>query len=259
MSEDTLFDDQIVRLNIGGKKFITSKTTLVSKGENFFSGLLGGVIRSTKIEGYYFIDRDGKYFKAILEFLRTGHLEIPDGISELALLREMQFYGIDLSHQTSFLSDTLLRDVQYCRIKEIMELKEIIFSDWMEAARNGLPLRSRIFCYDVDTTCKLLENEFEISNKNASDYVTRRNQFLQLLPEVKEGYRERIRLGEVICNTECVTFLNKDENRVILIEHFKLFHRGLSIQIVQQRAYRVTYKSYTNMDFNGWQFINVIK
>eukprot|EP01119_Soliformovum_irregulare_P000533 TRINITY_DN10373_c0_g1_i2.p1 TRINITY_DN10373_c0_g1~~TRINITY_DN10373_c0_g1_i2.p1 ORF type:complete len:182 (+),score=26.11 TRINITY_DN10373_c0_g1_i2:57-548(+) len=115
MSEDTLFDDQIVRLNIGGKKFITSKTTLVSKGENFFSGLLGGVIRSTKIEGYYFIDRDGKYFKAILEFLRTGHLEIPDGISELALLREMQFYGIDLSHQTSFLSGNLITYHLICR------------------------------------------------------------------------------------------------------------------------------------------------
>jgi len=152
-----------------------------------------------------------------------------------------------------------LREIQFCQIKEIAEIKELVFRDWFEAANTGQALRSRIFAYELDTICKLLENEFELGNKAASDYPTRKKQFQELLPEVKEKYVAKISSGELIGNTRCVTFLNKDENRVILMDHFKTFHKNLSIQISQQRAYRVTYKSYTNMDFNGWQFTNAIK
>lgn len=67
--------------------------------------------------------------------------------------------------------------------------------DWTSAANSGQSLRSRIFCYDLDTICKLLENEFELSNKNAPDYATRKKQFLELLPEVKEKYMSKITSG----------------------------------------------------------------
>jgi len=219
----------------------------------FFSGSFP----SKKYEEHFFIDRDGKAFKPVLEFLRSGQLEIPQDMSEQSVLREIQFYGIDLATQSNYLSDIWLREIQFCEIKEISEIKEIVFRDWLECAHSGQPLRSRIFSYEIDTLCKLLENEFELSNKNASDYGTRKKQFLELLPEVKEKYLLKIESQELVSNSRCVTFLNKDENRVILMDHFKTFHRELSVQIIAQRAYRVTYKSYTNMDFNGWQFTNV--
>ncbi|XP_004712944.1 BTB/POZ domain-containing protein KCTD11 [Echinops telfairi] len=45
--------------------------------------------------GQYFIDRDGKAFRHILNFLRLGRLDLPQGYGETALLRaEADFYQI---------------------------------------------------------------------------------------------------------------------------------------------------------------------
>lgn len=72
--------NQIVKLNIGGYKYETTVNTLTSGKPNFFSSLLQNNMPSFKDEnGYYFIDRDGKYFEPILEFLRTGEINFsPD-------------------------------------------------------------------------------------------------------------------------------------------------------------------------------------
>ncbi len=50
----------IVKLNIGGYKFVTTKETLFSQGDNFFTALLKGSIPSLQDEGndqthYYFV------------------------------------------------------------------------------------------------------------------------------------------------------------------------------------------------------------
>lgn len=65
----------IVKLNIGGHKYTTTIKTLTQNGttENFFTALVSN--KFTPIlddEGYYFIDRDGTYFRPILDYLRTG-------------------------------------------------------------------------------------------------------------------------------------------------------------------------------------------
>jgi len=88
----------LVKLNIGGRKFMTTKNTLLMSGsKGFFSSLLEGEFPSVQDEeGYYFIDRDGKYFEPLLEFLRTGELEIPPGISKRAVAREANFYSIEI-------------------------------------------------------------------------------------------------------------------------------------------------------------------
>ena len=44
---------------------------------------------------HYFIDRDGKMFRHVLNFLRTNSLAIPDHFEELELLyEEVRFYEI---------------------------------------------------------------------------------------------------------------------------------------------------------------------
>nr|XP_056719501.1 BTB/POZ domain-containing protein KCTD11 [Euleptes europaea] len=49
----------------------------------------------TDSRGNYFIDRDGKAFRHILNFLRFGRLDLPEGYAELSLLRmEADFYQI---------------------------------------------------------------------------------------------------------------------------------------------------------------------
>lgn len=106
--------NELVRLNIGGHRYLTTSHTLVSAwpalpcsaslspsaraagGTNFFSGLLSGQIPSLRVrcgdvcprarvdrelrpqddDGYYFVDRDGRLFGVLLDFLRTGRWRV---------------------------------------------------------------------------------------------------------------------------------------------------------------------------------------
>ncbi|KER23575.1 hypothetical protein T265_08567 [Opisthorchis viverrini] len=86
---------EIVHLNVGGRKFSTSRNTLLWSGDSFFSVLLGGRIPSCKDEdGAYFIDRDPDLFAVILNYLRTRELNV-SGIDPITLRNEAEFYGLD--------------------------------------------------------------------------------------------------------------------------------------------------------------------
>jgi hypothetical protein len=88
----------IVKLNIGGRHFVTTKTTLLSRGDNFFKPLVMGEFSSLKDEqGAFFIDRNGDYFAPILDYLRCGNLIIPADLKLEAIFEEASFYSIDLA------------------------------------------------------------------------------------------------------------------------------------------------------------------
>jgi hypothetical protein len=113
-------EDTVVKLNVGGLRFWTSASTLtqngksmnvliffffffnfsfvvanllyyfcmhsffrlIAPGENFFSALLSHKVPVVKDEsGFFFIDRDGRLFEPILNYLRTGTWRIPPGIA----------------------------------------------------------------------------------------------------------------------------------------------------------------------------------
>jgi hypothetical protein len=61
------------------------------KGVSLFSN-----VPSLISQGYYFIDRDGKYFEPILEFLRTGEITISPLLSKDNVAREASFYNIHI-------------------------------------------------------------------------------------------------------------------------------------------------------------------
>ncbi|XP_059574290.1 SH3KBP1-binding protein 1 [Alligator mississippiensis] len=84
----------VIHLNVGGKRFSTSRQTLTWAPDSFFSSLLSGRISSLKDEtGAIFIDRDPGIFAPILNFLRTKELD-PRGVDISLLLHEAEFYGI---------------------------------------------------------------------------------------------------------------------------------------------------------------------
>jgi hypothetical protein len=59
--------------------------------------LFSGNFQATVDEkGYLFIDRNGKYFEPILEYLRTGCWSCPSHLDEVKVIAEAEFYGIDL-------------------------------------------------------------------------------------------------------------------------------------------------------------------
>ncbi|KAF1767546.1 hypothetical protein GCK72_007505 [Caenorhabditis remanei] len=86
----------IVKLDIGGTIFKTTKSTLTR-----FDGMLKVMIE-TEIpvekdeSGCIFVDRDPTHFRLILNFLRDGHVTLPDSEKEiLEIQQEAQFYLLD--------------------------------------------------------------------------------------------------------------------------------------------------------------------
>lgn len=88
---------EIVYLNVGGQKFATSKQTLISVENTYFTSLLShenGLISALKDrDDCFFIDRDPDLFRIILNYLRSGQLYQIDNVNLDTLLHEAEFYG----------------------------------------------------------------------------------------------------------------------------------------------------------------------
>jgi len=87
-----------IRLDVGGKLFSTSLGTLLSLKGNFFEAMFSGrVPTKPDTDGAYFIDRDPKVFRYVLNYLRGS----PPNVSVLSLserhdlLEEAKYYRLD--------------------------------------------------------------------------------------------------------------------------------------------------------------------
>ncbi len=90
-----------IKLNIGGKIFTTSKTTLLMYPNSFFSAMLSSGKWNPDEDGEYFIDRNPKYFDILLDFMRNGGLDSNSEVYDMnkkekeSLRREAEFYLLD--------------------------------------------------------------------------------------------------------------------------------------------------------------------
>lgn len=98
-SKKQKIESNIVTLNVGGTLFTTSKTTLLSNKDSFFTQLLDSNFTIDKDEqGHIFIDRDPKHFPTILNYLRDGRqvlTAIPNDVKlrhQIAI--EAKFYNL---------------------------------------------------------------------------------------------------------------------------------------------------------------------
>lgn len=86
----------IVHLNVGGARFCTTAQTLTSYRDSMLGRMFSGehpILRDD--DGAFIIDRDGRHFHHILNYLRDG--SVPLGLSRverIELLREVDFYNI---------------------------------------------------------------------------------------------------------------------------------------------------------------------
>ncbi|KAE8585637.1 hypothetical protein XENTR_v10021381 [Xenopus tropicalis] len=113
----------VIHLNVGGKRFSTSRRTLTWASESFFSSLLSGRIPTLKDEtGAIFIDRDPTVFGPILNFLRTKELD-NRGVKSSVLLHEAEFYGIT----------PLVRRLQLCEELERSSCGSVLFNGYLHA------------------------------------------------------------------------------------------------------------------------------
>ena len=85
-----------INLNIGGRRFTTSLQTLTKDPDSMLAAMFSGKFEVKPSEdGAFFIDRDGKRFRFILNYLRDGELIVPEGATFLKELEaEAKFYQI---------------------------------------------------------------------------------------------------------------------------------------------------------------------
>ena len=81
----------MINLNEGGYLFTTSLSTLTKYEDSMLAVMFSGRHEIVKDEnGRYFVDRDGKYFRYILNFIRSNDLP-PENVA-LDVLKEAEFF-----------------------------------------------------------------------------------------------------------------------------------------------------------------------
>lgn len=88
---------EIVNVNVGGVCYTTTISTLTRYPGSMLGAMFNGSMPTGQDDkGNYFIDRDGNMFRYILNFLRSGQLDLPEDFKEYSLLyREADFYQIE--------------------------------------------------------------------------------------------------------------------------------------------------------------------
>ncbi|XP_034254318.1 BTB/POZ domain-containing protein KCTD9 [Thrips palmi] len=92
-----------VTLNVGGKYFTTSRSTLIAKeplsmlARMFAEGENGYLMTPSNVDhkGAYLIDRSPTYFEPILNYLRNGRLIFDTYVNPEGVLEEARFFGLE--------------------------------------------------------------------------------------------------------------------------------------------------------------------
>ncbi|PRP77791.1 hypothetical protein PROFUN_07733 [Planoprotostelium fungivorum] len=232
----------VVELNIGGFKYTTTRSTLEGPlgQSSYFTALLSGRYNGTKDrKGAFFIDRDGQYFGPILEYLRTGQLNIPHHLSTLCVAREAKFFSVFIPELESFepeqsqrreiFKDMSIDDAYLLRRKRFQAYEKI-----SEVADDILKVVLRHFRQRADLGLRIESGAF-VRSRSVSD-----SQLLQLVKTVDNNemrnsqwtlYREsyvtdaKTRLeavytaGDTMVAVEWINFLSVEKNQHTICDY----------------------------------------
>ncbi|KAJ8402594.1 hypothetical protein AAFF_G00366770 [Aldrovandia affinis] len=122
-----LAGSKYVKLNVGGSLHYTTVQTLSKEDSLLRSMCNGGVEVTTDSEGWVVLDRCGRHFGLVLNFLRDGSVPLPDSQRELEeVLTEAQHYQIQglVQHCHTTLKKRMEGFEGACRIPMITSAKE---------------------------------------------------------------------------------------------------------------------------------------
>ena len=86
----------LVKLNVGGREFWTSRDTLTGRGPNMLASMIQYPKPGALIDDAYFIDRDPDTFRWILNYLR-GSKALPrkDSVEMCLIKEEAEYFAMD--------------------------------------------------------------------------------------------------------------------------------------------------------------------
>ena len=122
-SIDQVHFSSTVKLNVGGQHLTTSVQTLKKDPNSMLAAMFSGKFEMKPSEdGSFFIDRDGTYFRFILNYLRNGELILPEGATFLKELEaEAKFYQLqgildELKPKEPFEESVILTNEEHRRV-----------------------------------------------------------------------------------------------------------------------------------------------
>jgi len=243
--------DNFVYLNIGGYKYVTEFETLC-KSSNYFSGLLNGNFQAVKRDkdGYIFINRPGKYFEPILEYLVTGDVVVPQGMSTKALVREASFYCIDFplveTHESlSFVTDSWLADryenSAYLKISHVADVVlTIVLQQFKSRADRCQKIESDPFLVKDQTLVSKWLDQTEFGNQYLRfEFIDRQKKLYSAKCNVHDDY---------------FNLLNDEFNQRTIINYCKRQNLSLAIIPVKIHEPGVQGRHYFTV---GYKFVHV--
>ncbi len=85
----------VVRFNIGGQRYEVSRSLLGLHPKSMLAKCISDQWKE-RHEAEIFIEGDGDLFRYVLIYLRHGSVSLPITESKVALVKELEFYGIDV-------------------------------------------------------------------------------------------------------------------------------------------------------------------
>eukprot|EP00064_Thunnus_orientalis_P015371 superscaffoldBa00002838_g15423 len=122
-----LLGSKYVKLNVGGSLHYTTVQTLSKEDSLLHSICNGGTEVTIDSEGWVVLDRCGRHFSLVLNFLRDGSVPLPEDHKELdEVLKEAQYYQVQGLVQHCLTAMQKQKDVfeSVCRIPMITSVKE---------------------------------------------------------------------------------------------------------------------------------------
>lgn len=118
---ELLTEDCVVKLNVGGKKFWTTKTTLLRSNKNsIFYPMLSGKFGNKKDgDGFILIERDGAIFDILLKWLRN-----PEKIDN-----RFDYY-------TEYQFEELLNEIDFYQLNDFRKIVEEIMQEQIKISSN---------------------------------------------------------------------------------------------------------------------------
>jgi hypothetical protein len=88
-----------VCFDVGGKIYKVSRSLLQAHPDTMLARIASETWQSDSSSQTIFIDRDNERFRYCLDYLRDGSVDLPMTVSKEALLKDLEYFGID--HDTA--------------------------------------------------------------------------------------------------------------------------------------------------------------
>ncbi|XP_057322433.1 BTB/POZ domain-containing adapter for CUL3-mediated RhoA degradation protein 3 [Microplitis mediator] len=236
------YPSEYVKLNIGGSLHYTTISTLRKHDTMLRAMFSGRMDVHTDSEGWILIDRCGKHFGTILNFLRNGSVALPESTKEITeLLVEAKYYCI--SELAESCEQALLRKEReaepICRVALITSQREeqlLISSTTKPVVKLLINRHNNKYSYTSTSDDNLLKN-IELFDKMSLRFNGRVLFIKDVIGSVEiccwTFYGHGRKVGEVCCHS--IVYTTDKKHTKVEFPEARIYEETLNILLYEHR------------------------